>query len=85
MGIHPEFFESHRCLNVIKKVPDFVKFSENLKAKEWFQIDGGFNFGYRKKLENVGINSFVGGTSSIFNGVTTSMTFLNKEEGLPKH
>lgn len=66
MGIHPGVLkQEHRPSNVISRLNRLAEIC-NLSSDLILQIDGGFNFATAHKLKDVGINSFVGGSSSIY-------------------
>lgn len=72
MGIHPGVLkQEHRPANVIRRLNQLSLPSE-LADKLILQIDGGFNFNTAKELKCAGINSFVGGSSSIYKGVSVA-------------
>lgn len=66
MGIHPGVLvQTHRPESVVRRLnrlKEMTDVSENLIL----QVDGGFNFDTARGLACAGINSFVGGSSSIF-------------------
>ena len=69
MGIHPGVLKQvHRPENVIRRLKLLKEYCE-LNEDFIVQIDGGFNFETAKALAETGVNSFVGGTSSIYSGV----------------
>jgi ribulose-phosphate 3-epimerase len=69
MGIHPGVLrQNHRPMHVVKKLN---RLKRHIPTSQDFiiQIDGGFNIETAAQLASVGINSFVGGSSSIYKGV----------------
>ena len=66
MGIHPGVLvQRHRPNTVIAQLKELMsrtRLPDNFKI----QIDGGFSFNTAQDLARAGINSFVGGSSSIF-------------------
>lgn len=72
MGIHPGVLQQvHRPQNVIHRLEclnEINRFNPDLVI----QVDGGFNFDTAQDLSRAGINSFVGGSSSIYFGVKST-------------
>ena len=69
MGIHPGVLkQTHRPKIVLKKLEELER-SISIKEDFILQIDGGFNFETAAELARAGINSFVGGSSSIYKNV----------------
>lgn len=80
MGIHPGVLkQNHRPENIIKRLP---KFREMISVPDdfIFQIDGAFNFDTAKMLSSAGINSFVGGSSSIFKNINNDQEKMLRKE-----
>lgn len=66
MGIHPGVLDqTHRPSNVLRRLP-ILRSLWTEPDNFIYQIDGGCNFDTIKALSEAGINSFVGGSSSIF-------------------
>jgi len=79
MGIHPGVLkQQHRPEIAIQKITK-LKNELALPANFIIQIDGGFNFDTASDLLKAGVNSFVGGTSTIFSRVETAQ---NEDEKL---
>lgn len=82
MGIHPGILQqTHRPEIVIKSLKTLKKLINS--SDLIIQIDGGFNFKTAKQLRVAGINSFIGGSSSIFADLRsddTKITRFNKIE-----
>ena len=73
MGIHPGVLkQSHRPENVVRRLYR-LKEMTNISKNFILQIDGGFNFETARELARAGINSFVGGSSSIFKNAEMSL------------
>lgn len=85
MGIHPGVLhQTHRPDNVvgrIRKLKKLVSFDENFLI----QIDGAFNFDTAKILSLNGVNSFVGGSSSIYKGVEVDLSKNDKIEKIKQN
>ena len=85
MGIHPGVLhQTHRPNNVvgrIRKLKELVSFDENFLI----QIDGAFNFDTAKILSLNGVNSFVGGSSSIYKGVEVDLSKNDKIEKIKQN
>jgi ribulose-phosphate 3-epimerase len=78
MGIHPGVLkQEHRPNNVIRRLRE-LRLLRNLSDNLVLQIDGGFNFETACKLKSAGINSFVGGSSSIYRDVPLSLEKLER-------
>lgn len=66
MGIHPGVLvQQHRPETVFKKLTELRR-SIDVPADFILQIDGGLNFVTASKFFELGINSFVGGSSTIY-------------------
>lgn len=69
MGIHPGVLvQTHRPDTVITQLNELLSYT-TLPDNFRIQIDGGFNFSTAKQLVSAGVNSFVGGSSSIYHNV----------------
>jgi ribulose-phosphate 3-epimerase len=86
MGIHPGVLKQiHRPEIVLEKL---LRLNSNLNHKLddlTLQIDGAFNFDTAKPLRDAGINSFVGGTSSIYKNVSGELCQKEKYKILEKN
>jgi ribulose-phosphate 3-epimerase len=68
MGIHPGVLQQeHRPENVIRRL-EKLRCMHDLSGLI-IQIDGAFNFETASRLREAGVNSFVGGSSSIYSGI----------------
>ncbi|MBF9028555.1 hypothetical protein FZCC0188_11575 [Rhodobacterales bacterium FZCC0188] len=85
MGIHPGvLIQKHRPNQVIQTLTTLNKimdFDENFIL----QIDGGFNFDTGRDLALAGINSFVGGTSTIFKNAPPSLQRDQRIENIKRN
>jgi ribulose-phosphate 3-epimerase len=72
MGIHPGVVKQvHRPENVIRRL-NKLKNDRNWDDALIIQVDGGFNFDTASSLKKAGVNSFVGGSSSIYAGCNST-------------
>ena len=75
MGIHPGVLtQVHRPENVIRRIKK-LKTGRDWDDKLIIQIDGGFNFETSSSLRDAGVNSFVGGSSSIYSGCNSTKDY----------
>lgn len=86
MGIHPGVLDQqHRAENILNDFNKLKNMVSGSSAEKHLSLDGAINFSTLKPLKDIGINNFIGGSSSIFKDIDKCSNSEERELKIKKN